>query len=192
MAALIAVLEKAVRDGVQETVAVKKNLISNNPATCPLLMMLPDKGTMPSMRHVERTAPCRVLDSLSLLAQQCAAAGCQPLEVFERSLECTSHRAALESKANGGIMAQRQQQIEELAPRYETALKRFANGSSCPDVTFARAAVAALAQQEVSHKLQDVITNFFTTFWGLCESNDHPGWQLTAELDHMLPGETGS
>ena len=86
------VLKRAMCIGKGATFTVKKNLVSNNPATQPFLSMLPDDGELPTMKQLEQKASVHTLESLTKLAEQCEDAHCQPLEVFTRSKQCYARR----------------------------------------------------------------------------------------------------
>ena len=76
---------------------MKRALVTNNPATGLLLMMLPDDGPLPTLQRVEQEASKQLMESLTRLAKQCADAHFQPLEVFTRSTKCTAHMSGVES-----------------------------------------------------------------------------------------------
>ena len=101
-AALMVVMKRANKDGREASCAAKMTLLSINLATRLMLRALPDYGPLPRMQHVEQEASDQLLESLDKLAEQCAAARCQPLEVFRRSVQCATHRTALESIAAKG------------------------------------------------------------------------------------------
>ena len=87
-AGLLVVMKRAYRHSRDIATAAMLTLGSNNRATRPLLMMLPDGGPPPTMKEIEQRASDELLESLTKLANQCAAAQCQPLEVFTRSVQC--------------------------------------------------------------------------------------------------------
>ncbi len=108
--ALMVVMKRAAKDGREAASAAKLTLVSNNVATWPLLSILPEDGALPTVKQVEDRASDKLLESLTKLAELCAAAQCQPLEVFTRSVQCTAHRAAANSIAAFLRMHKRQQQ----------------------------------------------------------------------------------
>ena len=183
-AALMVVLKRAIKNGREAAIAAKQILISNNPATRPFLMMLPDDGKFPTMKYVEQRAPARLQDSLSLLADQCDLAGFQPLEVFTRSVQCTTHKAARESVAAKGEMHERMQQLgmnlQNLKPRLHQP-------------SWAAKTVSSLTAFGLPDALAVLIVVFLTTF-RLLQSDDYvpatPPLQYhpRADLDHLLPG----
>ena len=86
-AVLIVVVKRAMKDGRGFDFAVVA-LKFNNPTTMPFLGLLLEDGPLPTMKQLEHMASVQVLESLTELANECAAARCQPLEVFTRSLQC--------------------------------------------------------------------------------------------------------
>ena len=50
------VLKRAMKDGKEAALSARQALISNNPATGPFLMMLPDDGPLHAMQHMQRKA----------------------------------------------------------------------------------------------------------------------------------------
>lgn len=187
-AALMVVLKRAMNNGREAAIAAKQILISNNPATRPFLMMLPDDGKFPTLKYVEQRAPARLLESLSLLADQCDLAGCQPLEVFTRSVQCTTHKAARESVAAKDVMHEKMQQLgmnlQQLKPKLHQP-------------SWAAETVSSLTAFGLPDTLAVLIVVFLTTF-RLLQSNDYvpatPPLQHhpRTDLDHLLPGEPSS
>ena len=110
--ALMVVIKRAAKDGREATAAAKLTLVSNDVATWPLLKMLPEDGPLPTAKQLEQRASDGLLESLSKLASLFAAAKCQPLEVFTRSVECAAHSAAANSVASVLRMHERQQRKE--------------------------------------------------------------------------------
>ena len=108
--ALMVVMKRAAKDGREAASAAKLTLVSNNVATWALLSMLPEEGALPTVKQLEDRATDKLLESLTKLGEQCAAAQCQPLEVFTRSMQCTAHRTAANSMAAILKMHKRQQQ----------------------------------------------------------------------------------
>ncbi len=95
-AALMAVLKRAANEGIESVLAAKKVLSGNNKATESFLALVPDKGVLPTLSAIEQSAPSAALQSLALLAGQCASASCQPLEVFTRSMQCNTQVKAVQ------------------------------------------------------------------------------------------------
>ena len=89
--ALMRVMEDAERDSKHSVFGVKWTLEANNPATVPFLTLLPDCGPFPEMAQIKQGASDQLLRNLTKLANQCAAAQCQPMEVFARSTKCSAH-----------------------------------------------------------------------------------------------------
>ena len=94
--ALMEVMKRAIEDCSEAAHVARLTLLSNNTATQPLLNLIADSGPLPTTQHVEQTASVKVFDSLTTLARQCKAAQCQPLEVFSRSVQCTTRKAILD------------------------------------------------------------------------------------------------
>ena len=174
-AALMVVLKRAMRDGPETMLSVKKKLVSNNYALTELLIILPDEGPLPSLRVVEEGAPSSVLESLSLLAEQCAAAGRQPLEVFQWSAQCATNKAAHDSIASQGRMHRRLQLMHHL-------------GNSLIASAESRwRAFEALVQLGFSSNLAYVTAKVVNIVGSLHLNSVHPLHR--SDVDHMLPGE---
>ena len=76
--------------------------------------MLPDEGQLPQCSRCSKRLQLSFWRGLTKLARLCEAARCQPLEVFTRSVHCTTHSAALESmKAKGRVYEQQRMQTVE-------------------------------------------------------------------------------
>ena len=87
-AALMVVMKRAMKGGKEAAWEAKKTLHDNNIATSPFLMMVVEGGPLLTLKQIEQSASDEVLESLTRLASHCAAAQCQPLEVFTRSMQC--------------------------------------------------------------------------------------------------------
>ena len=97
---LVKALVKAATDSGSDVVHdARRVLVSNNPLTRCYLDLLQDDANLLSLEALERTESPKPSEALTLLAEQCAAAGCQPLEVFTRSLQCRTHLTALSRPA---------------------------------------------------------------------------------------------
>ncbi len=173
--ALMVVMKRAAKDGREAASAAKLTLVSNNVATWPLLSMLPEEGALPSMKQLEDKGSDKLLRSLAKLAELCAAAQCQPLEVFTRSMQCTAHRAAAPSIAACLRMQKRQQQKQ---------LQR-------PPPGMLERARTDLQRAGVEQSLANVIA---TLIYVLAQhSNDDGSAALIwPYLDHILPGRLQS
>ena len=100
-AALLVVLKKALRrGGMDDMTGTKYLLIANNPVLSHFLGRVPD-GELPSLKQLEAQATSQARGVLALLYEHCAAAGWQPLEVFTRSAQCSTHLIALQDKHAG-------------------------------------------------------------------------------------------
>ena len=173
-AALMVVQKRAMRDGPEAMLSAKKTLVSNNYALTELLITLPFEGPLPSLRVVEEGAPSSVLESLSLLAEQCAAAGRQPLEVFQWSAQCATNRAAYDSIASQG-MHRRLQLMHHLGHSLiASAESRWR-------------AFEALVQLGFSSNLAYVTAKVVNIVGSLHLNGVHPPHR--SDVDHMLPGE---
>ena len=173
--ALLVVLKRAMRDGAEAMLFVKKTLVSNNNALVKLLMDLPGEGPLPGLRGLEEGAPSSSLESLSLLAKQCAAAGCQPFEVFTWSMQCDTNKAAHDSIASQGSMHLRLQLMHHLG------------NSLMSSVGSRTRALKALVQLGCSLDLACVTAKVVNIVWILHSHSIHP--RHRSDVDHMLPGE---
>ena len=182
-AALMVVLKRAMQKGKEPAQSAKRTLISNNPLTCPFLGMLPDEEPLPTMRRIQQRAPSNVPKSLSLLAEQCAAAGFQPLVVFQRSMQCTKKAPAWEHKAAQGSICQRQQQLIELQRNIEAADSTFTQYS------WTEGAVSELRKRGLSAGLASLTVKFLRTFSMMQQGDPVLSRLHRPELDHMLPGK---
>ncbi len=90
-AALLVVMRRAAKDGSHAFLTTKQILTCNNPFVSPFMELLPDHSKLPSLKQLERSATVVDQETLRMLSEQCAAAGCEPLEVFTRSAECFTH-----------------------------------------------------------------------------------------------------
>ena len=186
-AALMVVLKRAMRDGSEAALAAKQTLNNNNAATRPFLKSLPDDGPLPSMQQVEQTASTQLLESLAKLAKQCSAATCQPLEIFSRSVQCTTHKTGeprLQAfwslvGAKGKVKSRLEHLLQTKLPQMASA----ASGNYSPE------AVQGLRQLGV----QDSVVHLMSTFIEYVKLRQSPGNKanmlVESDLNHMLPGE---
>ena len=86
VAALMVVMKRAELEG-DGAPDIRARLICNNMHTMIVLQYTSTKE-LPSMKAVEHMLKRDGQASLDLLAEQCAAAGFQPLQVFTRSMQC--------------------------------------------------------------------------------------------------------
>lgn len=113
VAALLMVMHRAQKDGREAMRLTKEILFTNNPITCIITELLPDDSELPSVKQLARSASEDLQKALYLLSEQCAETGCEPLEVFTRSAECTVHCAALHS-LDSAELAARQQRLQAI------------------------------------------------------------------------------
>ncbi|CAL5218564.1 g255 [Coccomyxa viridis] len=92
--ALLVVTDRALKNGKEAMFAARLIMVANSLDTLPLLEMLPQQRPLPTVKQLQQRASDVLLDSLTKLTSQCAAAQCQPLEVFTRSMQCTAHWTA--------------------------------------------------------------------------------------------------
>lgn len=116
-----------------------------------------------------------MLESLSLLAKQCAAAGCQPLQVFTRSTQCATKKAAHDSIASQGSMHLRLQHMPHLG------------NSLMASVGSRTRSHEALVQLGCSLDLACVTAKVVNIVWILHSHSIHP--RHRSDVDHMIPGE---
>lgn len=105
---LMVVLKRAAKEGSQGVSAAKHTLACNNPSTRPFLALIPNKGSLPSFKAIQQEVSPELNETLTLLADQCASAGCQSLEVFTWSLQRKPHWGErLGMAADGGLVIRR-------------------------------------------------------------------------------------
>lgn len=185
-AALIVVVKRAMRGGREAALAAQQTLINNNPATQPFLKSLPADGPLPTMQHVEQTASKQLLESLTKLAKQCSAATCQPLEVFSRSVQCTTHKTgeprlqAFWSQAGFNLKGKVQGRLENLL---QTKMPQMVTCKDSPEL------VRGLQRLGV----QESVVHLMNTFIMFVKMRQSPGYRANmlddSDLNHMLPGE---
>lgn len=185
-AALLVVMKRAMRGGREAASTARQTLVANNAQTHFLLALIPDSRDCPSIRTIEQSAPSMLLDSLSLLAKQCASAGCQPLEVFTRSLDCKVHLAA--RLGNRKEAEDRRGRMRELCAALNAVIDTDA---------WKLEAVKALSELGVSHPVLLLTVHFLAHFRLLQELDDEEAQEgidkaagsHTTFLEHLLPGE---
>ena len=174
--ALMVVVKRALIDGKQTMYSAKQTLEMNNPATHRFLRMLPDYEPLPTMKQIEQRASDQLLQSLTKLAEQCAAAQCQPLEVFARSMQCGARmhdlggRAAMPG-AYDWQLRQEQQGLPADPPSSQGLAKRLQRGG-----------------------LQDTMAALIAAYWQAFHaySKDHEANPfMVHDLEHLLPGRAG-
>ncbi|CAL5223082.1 g5541 [Coccomyxa viridis] len=183
-AALMVVMKHAMEDGREAALAAKQTLVSNNPSTQPFLAMLPDDGPLPSVQHVEQQASEQLLDSLTKLAKQLDAALSQPLEVFSRSAQCTTHKTAMESLASKGRVYERQQRMHQLDQTMARHKRRLTSQGLVMEC------LQALEQMGVPGALVALTSTFMQTYRLLRDEEywHEPATEHRADLDQLLPG----
>ena len=178
-AALTMVLRRAMQDGKDAALAAKQTLICNNPATRHLLDMLPLEMPLPAMQQVEQDASDELLESLTSLAWHCAIAECQPLEVFTRSMECTTHKEIMDSISAKGAEYKRQKRMQQL--------KEFLAGPEF-SVEAAGETVEAIRKLGGTSGIASVAV-FFLQLFREAQCDEDPSRPLRwSHLDHLLPG----
>ena len=178
-AGLMEVVKRPMQDGPQAVQAAKKTLISNNTATKPFLSALPAAAPLPTCKHVERGASAELLSSLSKLARQCAAARCQPLEVFSRSVQCTAraqpnpHMALLDRSANRGA--------------YDWDKRHIPEGPMLQTPTMVQDLARDLQQLEIQQSMAGLFNTFWQVLvWYRLDKEAEP--YIQHDLNHILPG----
>ena len=173
-AALMVVMRRAMGDGEEAAIAARLTLVTNNPATHPLLQMLPTNGQVPTMKQIERRASVQTLQSLSKLAKQCAGARCQPLEVFTRSVQCTTRKAVTERiVAQEGV---RERQQRKHLQRASLAL------------SWRQQTEQALQELGAQQSMAALILTFLNVYGRLLSDNNQAAVLAESDLDRMLPG----
>ena len=175
--ALLVVIKRAFMNG--EAAA---NLMCNNSAVRSLverLLRLSKENAVLSLASFGCDATSEVLDSLTLLAKQCAAAGCQPLEVLAWSMQCDTHGKCIsEEGSKHGYF------LDIVADSLAAAqAKRIEAGQPTGNIT-------ALVKLGVSQDVAALVACFLNAFRVL-NKEDADTWRgQRSDLDHMLPGET--
>ena len=214
-AALLVVLRRAQqRRGGDYCMAVTKRIImANNPLTSPFLAELPDDGGLPSLKQLENRpshglAMLRRTDSTEIhwpagwkgaledLAQQCATAAAEPLEVFTRSAVCRTHIAARHDMDAGKLAArlQRLQPIQASLPASSAAESKHEETDRALAVK-----VGLLAQHGIAPNLRNLILVTLQLTIRLLDADRMPenkgslttgaDSSFTICIDHMLPGK---
>ncbi len=200
-AALMVVLKRALTDGKQSMCSAKRILEMNNPATRLFLQMLPDSGPLPAMKQIEQRSSNQLLQSLAKLAGQCAAAQCQPLEVFTRSLQCDARIAYAERRGvQRGAYDWQQRKKQQRMPMSPSACQEWlvcmlqlGLQQSMADLMIAYEQVlklyhddtetAPLTEPDLNHMLPGMFNRLtFTNLYGVPEErlreSDHPGFGI--------------
>ena len=198
-AALLVVLSRALKNGRAALAYTKKVLAINNPFTTLFSEQLPHGGELPSLKWVAESAPVSLRHSLGLLAHQCKAAGCQPLEVFTRSAQCHTHHASLvdfESKQFAAKL-QRLQAIKTCTAAREAAESEHEAHCNCCHLA---ETLKLLAQHGVSNMSRNLMFVVLHEAMLLLRADKTPEEELTEIvagsatsfvtcIDHMLPGK---
>lgn len=172
--ALMVVVKRALTDGEHPVYLFKHILEMNNPATHEFLRMLPDYGPLPALKQIEQRAADQLLQSLTKLAQQCAAAQCQPLEVFARSVQCSPrvHEPGGPAAPPGAYDWQRRKKQQQRMP---PAPKR------------SHELVKKLQRRGLQQPMAALISTYWQIFHAYSEDSEAERF-LVADLEHMLPG----
>lgn len=192
-AALMVVMKRAMKDREGQARPAKETLIRNNRNTQYFLDLIPSEGGPPSLRAIEQSAPPDVFKTLSVLAQECAAAGCQPLDVFTRSLQCTPEKGSSCRTASKAEAAAGQGALDELWDLLHERREIFGRESSLEETT--RALTLQVADK--SPRLA-FLANVFPAMFTLAHEADcksqksgvpaHPARSFVSDLHHLLPG----
>ena len=114
------VLRRSEKGGEESMEAVGEALCSNIPTTFFVLKVVEavsektGKGELPSLQQLEAAMSKLAQSCLHLVASLCADAKCQPLELFTRSTQCSTHLRAQRSFRSGEAAA-RQQRLQAIA-----------------------------------------------------------------------------
>ena len=171
----MAVLQRAMQAGPDAAVAARHTLISNNPATQTLLKLLPDSGQLPTIQQLEQQESILLLADVMKLARQSEAANFEPLEVFTRSVQCTTRKAA----------------VAIIGVNVSVRGRRPANDQHRVDLLRSSRLEQDLQQLGVQQGLADLIVAYLR-FLMLRDDDDSVAGSraVPAELylNHMLPG----
>ena len=183
-AALMVVIKRALKDGREAALTAKQTLMNNNPATRPFLKSLPADGLLPTLQHVEQQASKQLLEGLAKLAKQCKAADCPPLEVFTRSVQCTTHKTG-EPRLQAfwsyvGAKGKVQSRLENFL---QSKMPQMVRCKDSPELMQGLQQVGV--QESVVH-----LMNTFIKFVKMRQSpGNKPNMLVESDLNHMLPGE---
>ena len=121
-----------------------------------------------TMALVERWASADLHENLITLAKQCAAAGCQPLEVFTRSVQCTTRERGVPA-----IIIQRNSQGQSITR----------------EAGWCQETVQVLQQLGAQRSVADLIVAYLQVLTLPRDYNDMSALRTEFVLDHMLPGK---
>ena len=195
-AALLVVLQRATREGHDAVKATEKILLSNMPQISLFLQQQPESGKLPSLKQLERSAPRALQRLLAAVTGLCAAAECQPLELFTRSTLYTTHFTAIQSRESGRF-AERRNQLQAIAASLAICSKAERTGRETKRRIYDR--VRLLDQHGVAQKEQAIMVillreaisllNADSKQLGEAQLTAGSASSFTACIDHMLPGE---
>ena len=195
-AALLVVMSRSAKDGINEFSTIKQVLTCNNPFVSMFMELLPDHSKLPSLKQLERSATVADQETLRMLSEQCAAAGCEPLEVFTRSAECLTHIRSLAKKADGELKV-RQQRLQ--AVEASLSISAAAKPREKAVVRKLHEKAEALAQHGVAQTIRELIEGVLhetillldadKTQLGAATITAGSRSSFTACVDHMLPGK---
>ena len=192
-AALLVVLSKAAKDGRDAMAHVKEVLTSNMPRINLFLQLLPDEGELPSLKQL--AVPVTLRRWLLSAYEICRTAECQPLEMFTRSILCTTHLAAMHTCNSGGF-ALRQQRLQAIGKSLSLSVEPSETDKILMKL---HDRVKILAQHGVGPKLRVlmlvtlhetmILLDFDSKQSGAASVTAGAASSFTACIDHILPGE---
>ena len=196
--ALLVVLQRAQKDGRGSVAAVKAVLNSNLPLSTIFLEPLPDDGKLPSLQQVEGAMSKLQRDWLNLISDMCALAECQPLDLFTRSAQCSTHLEAIGSLAcTKGAARQQRLQAIKTSLSISRAAERDVNTQESDMFEELLTKVDPLKQHGASRRTCFLIAFVLHETVLLLDADRNPqrhrhaagsNSSFTACLDHMLPG----
>ncbi|CAL5223104.1 g5566 [Coccomyxa viridis] len=161
-------MKRATNTSRQASIAAGTTLSTNNPATQLMVEALLLQQDSPlTMALVERWASADLHENLITLAKQCAAAGCQPLEVFTRSVQCTTRERGVPA-----IIIQRNSQGQSITR----------------EAGWCQETVQVLQQLGAQRSVADLIVAYLQVLTLPRDYNDMSALRTEFVLDHMLPG----
>ena len=197
-AALLVMLMRASKKGTDSLNAMKYTLVSNSPPISLFMELLPDEGRLPSLKQLEASVSPELRDWLGFISALCAAAESQPLELFARSAECSTHLAAIHN-FECTKSAVRQKRLQAIKTFLANSNPAQSGQSSHEPFNMLHERCAALAKHGVSGKMLLVMTTILNEILLLLDADKR---QLAAGplmagsrssfticVDHMLPGE---
>ena len=197
-AALCMVLRAALKEGRATLERTMEILACNHPPATTLLQLVPNDGRFFSLKQLEGSLGAAARDWLGFVSEQCAAAECQPLDLFTRSAQCTTHLRALQSKQSGAHFAARLKQLQAIQTSLSVSGPVESIHQEIQEALMRK--IELLAEHGVAQFLISVIIvalDATVILLGADRLSQLRAYQMMAGsrtsfvacIDHMLPGE---